>query len=151
MEIYRVAFFGHRELQNCFAVRDEIEKILPDILRKHEYVEFYVGRNGEFDEMAASAVKIAQKQFGKQNSSLILTLAYPIKNMEYYKDYYDDIVIPIDSDTHFKAAITKRNQWMVDNADVPICYVAHPSGGAYNAIKRAEARGINVINIAKNE
>ncbi len=53
-------------------------------MRRKEYVEFYVGRNGDFDTMVASAVKRCQKRYGKENSSLILVIPYAVANMDLF-------------------------------------------------------------------
>ena len=148
MEIYRVAFIGHRELNDPFALRDQIEEIAKDLLRQKEYVEFYMGRNGEFDEMAASAIKCVRKSVGTYNHSLTLVLPYSVKDEPYYADYYDNIMYPVPPDTHFKAAITKRNEWLVENADLLISFVKHESGGAYQTQKYAQKLGVEVINLA---
>ena len=58
-EIYRVALFGHRTLYDLRKVEDRLAPILENLLRTKEYVEFYIGRHGEFDEYAASVIKRA--------------------------------------------------------------------------------------------
>ena len=41
------------------------------------------------------------------------------RDKEYFEAYYDDIVVPTElMGVHYKAAIKKRNRWMVDRADV---------------------------------
>lgn len=57
MEIYRVSFIGHREVENFQLIEEQIEEIVRDLIYNKEYVEFYVGRNGEFDIMVASVIK----------------------------------------------------------------------------------------------
>ena len=149
MEIYRVSFIGHREVEKLALVEDRLETIIRDLIKTKEYVEFYMGRNGEFDVSAASVVKRVQNNLGKENSSLALVLAYHVKDEEFYENYYDDICMPIDSGVHYKAAITKRNQWMIDNSDLLIAYVNKDFGGAYNTLKYAEKNGVQIINVAK--
>lgn len=150
MEIYRVSFIGHRELHSIRYVEDRIEGLVRDLLSKKEYVEFYLGRNGDFDISAASAIKRAQKALGAHNSSLILVLPYHTRDEDYFDTFYDEILLPIDNKTHFKAAITKRNEWMIDNSDLLIIYVESELGGAYTALKYAKRKGASVINIAKD-
>ena len=88
-EIYRIAFVGHREIYDVRRLEEEIEKIAKDAIFMHEFVEFYLGRNGEFDLLAASALKRAQKSSERQNSTLILVLPYHVKDEAYYAEYYD--------------------------------------------------------------
>lgn len=113
-------------------------------------MEFYIGRNGDFDEFVASVIKRVQKQLDRGNSALILTLLYTVKDIEYYENYYDEIVIP-DSigKAHPKAAITLRNRWMAETCDLVICYIEREEGGAYAAVKYVrEKNNKKVINLA---
>ena len=62
------------------------------------------------------------------------------------------IQYPIDGKTHPKSAITKLNQWMVDNSDLLVAYVEDGrEGGALTTLKYAERRGIEIINLAISE
>ena len=62
----------------------------------------------------------------------ILTLPYTVKNIEYYADYYDEIVIPdAIGGAHPKAAITLRNRWMAEICDLVICYIEREEGWAH--------------------
>lgn len=149
-EIYRVAFFGHRTLYDLRKVEERLAPILENLLRTKEYVEFYIGRHGEFDEYAASVIKRVQKNVWTDNSVMILTLPYTVKDLEFYEKYYDEITFPDIGRPHPKVAITFRNQWMVDTADLVIVYVENNSGGAYKAMTYAEKTGKPVINLAVN-
>ena len=69
--------------------------------------------------------------------------AYIKKNINYYLDYYDNVIIPdCLAKTHPKGAITKRNKWMVEQSSLLICYIEKESGGAYTAFKYAKKLGI---------
>ena len=117
---------------------------MQELIEKHDFVEFYVGRNGEFDELAASLVKLVQKANKDKNcamTSLTLVLPYPVKNMEYYEKYYDDIIIyEAEEKPHPKRAITERNRFMIDMADLVIAYVDRQEGGAYEAMRYAQGQ-----------
>lgn len=113
-EIYRVSFIGHRRVDDFCFVENQLNNIISDLIRTKEYVEFYVGRNGEFDTIVASAIKRSQKRLGKENNSLILILPYTVAEMECLEDFYNEIWIPDEfHGVHFKMAITKRNEWFV--------------------------------------
>ena len=152
MNIYRVAFFGHRRIYNIREIEEKLVPILNELILTKEYVEFYIGRNGEFDEFAASVIKRVQKQLDRDNNVMILTLPYTVKDIEYYADYYDEIVIPdAIGKAHPKAAITLRNRWMVDTADLVISYIEREEGGAYSAVKYAKKLNKKVVNIGSAE
>ena len=117
-----------------------------------EYVEFYVGRNGDFDTMVASAIKRCQKRYGKENSSLILVIPYSVANMDCLEKFYDEIWYPEELyGVHHKAAITKRNEWFVNNSDLLIAYVLHDKGGAATCLKMAEKQKVLTVNIADSK
>ena len=148
-DIYRVAFFGHRRIDRLGEIEERLVPILNELILTKEYVEFYIGRNGEFDECVASVIKRVQKLTDRQNSVLILTLPYAVKDIEYYADYYDEIVIPdAIGKAHPKGAITLRNRWMADTADLVIAYIEREEGGAYAAVKYADKNNKNVINLS---
>lgn len=149
MNIYRICFCGHRKIYDCPDLEEKIEELVVDAIREQDYVEFYVGKNGDFDTSVASAVKRAQKKLGNDNSSLILVQPYKMSNDEYYESYFDEIIYPISSNTHFKAAITERNRWMIELADLFVCFVReNNNGGASYALDYAIKIGKEVINLA---
>ena len=72
--------------------------------------------------------------------------------MDDYENYYDEITIPdVCHGKHFKVAITERNRWMVEHADLVIVFVEKDSGGAYTALKYAKKLEKEVINLAEDE
>ena len=152
MEIYQVAFIGHRRIDAYEHLEDRIEQIARDLIRQKEYVEFYVGRNGDFDIMAASAIKRAQHALGHHNSSLILLQPYPMRDDIYYADFYDDVWYPVEKTAHPKAAITQRNQWMIDHAQLLITFVKDGrTGGALTALTYADKKGVPILNLARQD
>ena len=66
--------------------------------------------------------------------------------MEDLEKYYDRVDIPISA--HPKLAITKRNEWMAEQADLVICYIERESGGAYKAVQYAKKLGKDIVNLA---
>lgn len=151
MNIIRVSFIGHRELYNQRQIETRLEEILIKLVEEKEYVEFYVGRNGDFDILVASTIKRIQKDYGKCNSCLILVLPYSVKDIEYYENYYDEIQIPVSYKTHYKHAITERNQWLIDNSDLLIAYVENDFGGAFDCVNYAIKKEKIIINLVKHE
>lgn len=145
-EVYRVALFGHRDFCQHKRLDDTLSPLIKELLRTKAFVEFYIGRDGEFDIYAASIIKRVQTAMGTENSELNLVLPYVRKDIEYYEKYYDRVSIPISA--HPKLAITKRNKWMVEQADIVFCYIERKKGGAYASIRYAETLGKAVLNLA---
>lgn len=117
-------------------------------MEKHEYIEFYVGKNGEFDELAASAVRRLKSEWSAF-CSLTLVLPYEIANLDLIEKSYDEVIMPNDYKCHYKAAIEKRNRWLAENCDLMIGYIKRESGGAYKSFSYARERGVLLINIAE--
>ena len=143
MEIYTVSFFGHREVEGAAEIESRLERLLHDLITRKQYVEFLVGRDGEFDLLVASAIRRAVKQYGYGNTSLTLVLPYMKAkyrdNKQYYLSYYDEVEICSESsDAHYKSAIQVRNRSMVDRSDLVVCCIQHKSGGAYRTMQYAE-------------
>ncbi len=151
-EIFRVSFIGHREIDRFRFVEEQLDRIVAKLMQTKEYVEFYVGRNGEFDTMVASAVKRGQKRYGTANSSLILVIPYAVADMDLLEKFYDEIWLPEELyKAHYKSAITKRNEWFVEHSDLLVAYVEKEKGGAAACLKYAEKNEIAIENIALAE
>lgn len=69
MDIFKVGFIGHKEVENFFKVEQLIHDNVIKLLDEKEFVEFYIGRNGEFDIMVASVIKGIQRDRGTYNKS----------------------------------------------------------------------------------
>ena len=153
MKALTVAFFGHRDIAHYREAENALYDLVEKMIREEEYVEFLVGRNGDFDQMAASMIIRAKKKLEIPNNSLVLVLPYMTaeyrNNRESFLRYYDEVEIcPEASRVHFKQAITARNQYMVKRADIVVCYVERETGGAFAAIRLAIKKGKRVINLA---
>ena len=151
MNVFYVSLFGHREINNLQHIDDQLVPIIKELIQTKLHVSFLIGRNGEFDEYAASLIKCVQREVGKENSDMTLVLPYAVANIEYFEKYYDSIIIPESvHGTYIKAAITLKNRWMIEQSDLVIVYVERDSGGAYMAMKYAEMLEKNIINICKD-
>lgn len=154
LNIYTVAFFGHRYIDNLFKVEELLEEQIRKLINEKEYIDFLVGRNGDFDQCASSTVLRVRKNVRDDNSSLILVLPYPtteyLNNEEYFHDYYSDVDISYAaSKAHPKSAIQIRNREMVDKADLIICFIEKEEGGAWQTLKYAKDKEKAIINLAE--
>ena len=152
MDIYTVSLFGHRHIEQGALVEERLESLLYDLITGKEYVEFLIGRDGEFDLLASSVIKRCIKKYGRGNTSLVLVLPY--MRAEYrdneaaFLDYYDEVEICEESArAHFKAAIQIRNRRMVDRSDLVVCCIQHQSGGAYRTVQYAQRLGKRVVEV----
>lgn len=153
MDTYTVCFFGHREIDNPLEVEEQLYDIVLHLLESKEYVEFLVGRNGEFDQLVSSTVRRVKRNFRDDNSALVLVLPYLTaeyeNNHQSFHEYYDEIEICQDaSEGHYKAAIQARNQEMVDRSDLVVCCIEHNSGGAFQTVQYAKKKNKEIVNLS---
>ena len=152
-KLHICTFIGHSFVFSSTAekrLKDEIETYLADI----DEASFYVGGRGEFDSMAASAIRVAKTQHRDKKIQLYLIEPYFHTGLNRDKDYneklYDGIIIPQELlGIHPKAAIQKRNRWMCDQAELLIAFVCRDFGGAYETLKYAERKHKRIINLAE--
>ena len=152
MEIFTVSLFGHREIHDLKRIEEQLISMIKEIMQAKSYVAFLIGRNGEFDEYAASVIKRLQKDFGKERFDITLVLPYTVANLEYYEKYYDHIILPESvHGAHPKSAITLKNRWMIEQSDLVIVWVERENGGAHKAMKYAEKLNKRVVNLYTSE
>ena len=148
-----VAFFGHAD----YIQRDEDGRKMLFLLKervKDEPCELYFGGYGRFDSFAALCGRKYKEEH--PNTRLIfitpyITLKYQKNQLEYVRHRYDDIVYPALERVPLRFAISHRNRWMAESADLVICYVSHTWGGAYKACLHAKKKGKEIINLARLE
>ena len=141
-------------LKSCFFIghRDTSEALYPLIVsevEKHIIVygvtEFIVGQYGQFDRMAARAVRGMKTQH--QGVQLILLLAY-LKN-EALPDGFDASVYPDGLEFVPKRfAILRANRAMIDRCDCLIACVSRRYGGAWQCLTYAQQRGKMIVNLS---
>lgn len=152
LNTYTVSFFGHRVIEDPLRIEQHLEKLIRKLLKEKEYVEFLVGRDGEFDLMVSSVIRRCQRTVRCDNSAHIWVLPYMTADYrskeEDYWDYYDKIEIcSISAETHFKGAYQTRNRIMVDRSNLVVFCIQHESGGAWQTMKYAKRQGKTCINI----
>ena len=153
--VYTVCFFGHRIIDDFRSAESAVERLIAEMIDKHEFVEFLVGRDGDFDQIVTSSV-IRYKKTHDASCALTWVMPYMkadyLRNQDNYDSYYDSIEICEQAaQAHPKAAIQIRNRAMIDRSDLCVFYVTKKTGGAYQSFKYAEKNGARVINLAEIE
>lgn len=72
MSIYTVSFFGHRSIEHGSEIDKRLDKLLHEIIMQREYIDFLIGRDGEFDLLASAAIKRAVSSYGYGNTNFTL-------------------------------------------------------------------------------
>lgn len=149
MTVYTVSFFGHRRLYDSIRIEERLEQFIRELLQTKQYVEFLVGKEGDFDILVASVIRRCKRLYRNDNSSLVWVLPYMTAdfrdNEDSYREYYDEI--EVSSGTHYKAAFQQRNRALIDRSDLAVFYVEKKEGGAYSTMKYAAVQGVEMINL----
>lgn len=153
MYVYSVSFFGHRVIEDPLTIEQKLEVLIRRLLTEKSYVEFLVGRDGEFDQLVSSVIRRCKRTVRDDNSAYVWVLPYPTAeywdNEEAFREYYDEIEVCSGSaGGHFKAAHQTRNRTMVDRSDLVVFCVQHESGGAWQTMKYARKQGKAHVNLA---
>ena len=84
-------------IDNALEIETRLEQLIGKLLRKHEYVEFLVGRDGAFDQIVSSTIRCCKREYRSDNSAHIWVLPYLTAeyrdNEESFRDYYDEIEV----------------------------------------------------------
>jgi len=155
MRTLTVSFFGHRIIDHALEIEARLEQLIRSLLLDHEYVEFLVGRDGDFDLLVSSVIRRSKRTVRDDNSAHVWVLPYPTAefrdNEDAFRDYYDEIeVCEAAAGCHYKNAHRTRNRAMVDRSDFVVFCIQHSSGGAWQTMQYAQKQGIPCINLNQN-
>ena len=144
-----VTFFGHADFQRTTEYEQKLLTFLEENVGDRA-ADMYLGGYGNFDAFAYDRCK--QYQQTHPNISLYLitpyiTPQYQKNHLEYQKALYDGIIYPEIEDMPPRFAISYRNRWMTDRADLVVCGIDHAFGGAYKTCLYAGRKGKPVFNI----
>lgn len=141
-----ITFCGHDNVSDIDKVKDWLCNVLDQFVYE-ENVICYLGGYGGFDRLAASVVR--QKQ--KSNPAVQAVLVIPYLYRKYDVSSYDRTLFPPLESVPPRYAISKRNEWMVAQADVVIAYVTHGWGSAAKTRECARAKRKKIILYPRNE
>ena len=135
-------FFGHSE---CDELDAEVLRSAIEDLINQGVTDFVVGHQGQFDAMVRNCLESLRLQYPHIRYSVVLAYL-PTEKREY--DDFSDTMYPEGIETvHPKYAINWRNRYLVDTADICLCYIRHTWGGAYKFVRMAKRRGLTIINL----
>ena len=118
-----VTFCGHSKLYQTENISKWLDIILPALIEGGA-TTFYLGGYGDFDSLAAAAVRRQKTKY--PNIEAVLVLAYLNREMDASR--YDGTTYPPLETVPPRYAIVRRNEWMVRESDVVISGVTHGWG-----------------------
>ena len=144
-----ITFCGHSKAIFSGEEKLLLKQLLIKEIRKNPTCKFYLGGYGCFDSLCLRTLRELKMDF--PDIELLFITPYLDKNyskLELAKYYYDDAIFPPIENVPHKFAILKRNEWMVDEADLVIAYVMYSWGGAAKTLEYAKRKKVFIINIA---
>ena len=137
-----ITFCGHSKLIEQNTIRAHLTRELRTLL-EHGNHKFYLGGYGDFDLLAAKALYELKQEYSETESILIL----PYLDRKVDASLYDSTIYPPLETVPKRYAISRRNKWMVEQADMVITCVDHDWGGASKTLEYAVKKGLRIINL----
>lgn len=150
MEKNICCFAGHRKLKEKDMLINIVYEKCYDLAYEYGVREFWVGNYGEFDKLAANAVRKLKKIYADIQLNLVVPyLTKEIKNhrLQYDKDYDNIIIAKLPMGTPNRYKIIFSNKYMIDNSKYLIAYVENRFGGAAKTLEYARAKNDRDKNI----
>ena len=144
-----ITFCGHSDFLFSDEEKEKLKQILINEITKNPTCKFYLGGYGDFDRLCLRTLKDLKNDF--PDIELIFITPYLDKNyskLEFAKNHYDDVIFPPLESVPRKFAILKRNEWMVEEADLVIAHVMYSWGGAVKTLEYAKRKKKTIINLA---
>lgn len=145
-----ITFCGHSNFSFDNTVKEKLRELLLQEIRKNPACKFYLGGYGDFDSLCLSILKELKIQF--PNIELLFITPYLDDNyskLETAKLYYEGIIYPPLENVLRRFCISKRNEWMVDEADLVIAFVKYSWGGAAKTLEYAKRKKVEFFNLAE--
>ena len=136
-------FFGHREVTHN--IRPKLTSIIEKLITEDSVTEFYVGNQGQFDNMVYSVLKELKAKYPQIRYTVVL--AY-MPDEHFQEVYGEDTLFPDGMENvPKKFAISKRNDWMIQQSCFAVCYVHKITGGAAKFREKCIKKKLKVIDI----
>ena len=145
-----ITFCGHSNYSFDDTVKEKLRGLLLQNIRKNPTCKFYLGGYGNFDSLCLSILKELKADF--PNIELLFITPYLNKEyskLETAKLYYDDIIYPSLESVPPRFCISRRNEWMVDEADLVIAFVKYSWGGAAKTLEYAKRKKVPFYNLVE--
>ena len=146
----KITFCGHSNFSFDNTIKEKLKELLLQEIRKNPACKFYLGGYGDFDSLCLNILKEIKADF----PAIELLFITPYLNdnyskLETAKLYYDGIIYPPLENVPRRFCISKRNEWMVNEADFLIAFVKYSWGGAAKTLEYAKRKKVEFFNLAE--
>ena len=136
----RVTFCGHKDVDNRDLVKRWVTSVCRELIMQGAD-EFFLGGYGGFDLLCASVLC----ELKETHPQIRLVLVLPYLQNRICVEGYDETVYPPLESVPKRFAISKRNEWMVQQSDILVAYVIHSWGGASKTLEYARRKKKRII------
>ena len=137
-----VTFCGHGKYVYGEDVKNRLKAEAEKLINQGADL-FYLGGYGRFDGLATQVLTELKETYPHIRRVLVI----PYLNRDYYTQNYDETLYPPIENVPLRFCISKRNEWMVKNSQVLVCFIENTFGGAYNTYKCALRSKKIIINL----
>ena len=147
-----VTFCGHKDYIEKDGDRNKILEYLRRV-GNNQPIDFLLGGYGAFDRFALSVSRSYKKEYRESRLYFVtpyMTESYQKNQLKAAKNEYDSIIYPPIENVPPRFAISFRNKYMVEKADIVIAYVKRDYGGAAATLRVAKRLKKTYFNLAEN-
>lgn len=76
LEVFTVFFFGHRYIENYSTIENKLAILTRKLSSWGYFIEFLVGRDGNFDQVVSSTIRAVKQAAADNNSALVWVTAH---------------------------------------------------------------------------
>ena len=148
-----IAFAGHSFISSFERTKEMVKEQIRNSIAYEKKAIFYLGGYGDFDEVCAYACRELKQEFDFIERIYVtpyisLIEQGKIKEMQ-NQGLCDMSIYPPIEKVPPRFAISKRNEWMMEKADLVIAYVKRDYGGAYKSLEFAKRKKKKIINLCE--
>lgn len=147
---FKIAFIGNQVLSDNVIdeLHERIRHEIKALFAANELVEVYVTKRGDFDLLAAAAIKSAQEDCPNKEHRLILVSPFEEANQGRRMEYYDSIVSLSETDARGEKAFKQETLRMATDCHLLFVWDA---GGMFDhiahCVKAAKKAGVTVSSL----
>lgn len=141
-----ISFFGHRDFFDENIKREDVVSLI-ESKAKEKHVDFYLGQYGKFDAFAYDCAKLYKEKHPTAKLYFVTPYIYPNYSRLKDKERFDGIIYPEIENVPKRYAISKRNEWIIEQSDLILFYVISNYGGSAKALKIAIKRNKDFFNL----
>ena len=143
-----ITFCGHSTLTDWETITQAVLDILKSETadKSEEEIKFYLGGYGNFDSIADEACKRYNKINGNAKRIFITPYLDEVY-LKYRSEIYDETLYPEIENVPKRYAISKRNEWMINQADLVVAYVDYGWSNSSKNLLYAHSKLKSYINL----